>query len=272
MSKIVRLGTIAFLASSVASAQASSSGGQQEVVVEGERLPDLKAPPPPGIKKQGNTLAVAQVDDQSQIFQRCVKFMPSESLRNIVDGQPNSPQHEFSLDRFIRVNVACYPSAQQPAPQEPGYSYCRAVIGNDRLPICRSYYDRGAIIAGALAHFAPDAILTQSDVANREVQKRLDEREAKRLALALPADKARMQIAECLVMSQPEDTTRLVRAHDTPALQVQYVYRILDRGKVCLGGITPIRIEPLYFRYVLSEAFYRWVVAAKGVDTLIPVS
>ncbi|MCT8001931.1 hypothetical protein NZL82_08545 [Sphingomonas sanguinis] len=242
----------------------------QEVVVEGERLPDEKAPPPPGIKKQGNTLAVAQVDDQSKIFQRCVKFTPTDTLRQVVDGRPNSPQHEYSLDRFIRINVACYPGAQQPPPESPGYSYCRAVIGNDRLPICRSYYDRGAIIEGAVAHFAPDATLTMAEVADKEVQKRLDAREATRLALALPADKARMQIAECLVMSQPEQVTKMFQARDTPALQVQYVYRIMDRGKVCLGGIKSARVEPLYFRYVLTEAFYRWVVAARNVDTLIP--
>lgn len=254
----------------IASKSATEAAKTQEVVVEGERLPDVDEPPPEGIKKQGNTLAVAQVDDQSRIFQRCVKFVPSDTLRNIVDGRPNSAPHEYSLDRFIRLNATCYPSAQNPAPEEPGYSFCRAVTGNDRLPICRVYYDRGAIIAGALAAFAPDAGLAPSDVADRAVQRRLDEREAKRLALALPADRVRMQIAECLVMSQPIETTRLVRAHENPELQVQYVYRILDRGKVCLGGISPIRIEPLYFRYVMTEAFYRWVVAARNVDTLIP--
>lgn len=260
---------IAFFISSGSAAHPLQTTGQ-EVVVEGERLPDLNAPPPPGIKKTGNTIVVGQVDDHSQIFQRCVKFVPSDALRGVVDGQPNSPKHEYSLDRFIRMNVACYPGAQQPPPESPGYSYCRAVIGNDRLPICRNVYDRGAIIAGALAHFAPDAALTQSDVADKAVQNRLDQREAIRLALALPADKARMQIAECLVMSQPETVTKLFQARDTPALQVQYVYRILDRGKVCLGGIKPIRIEPLYFRYVLTEAFYRWVLAARNIDTVIP--
>lgn len=250
-------------------AQAQQTQGR-DVVVEGERLPDLKAPPPPGIQRQGNTLAVAQIDDQSRIFQRCVKFVPSDTLRKVVDGRPNSPEHEYSLDRFIRINSACYPGAQQPPPESSGYSYCRAVTGNDRLPICRSHYDRGAIIEGALAHFAPNATLTVNDVADKTVQRRLDQSEATRLALALPADKVRMQIAECLVMSQPERVTKMFQARDTPALQVQYVYRILDHGKVCLGGIKPVRIEPLYFRYVLTEAFYRWVVAARNVNTLIP--
>lgn len=257
------------LTSGASIAQVQHATGQ-EVVVEGERLPDTKTPPPPGIKRQGNTLAVAQIDDQSRMFQRCVKFVPSDTLREVVDGRPNSPQHEFSLDRFIRINVACYPGAQQPPPEVPGYSYCRSVIGNDRLPICRSYYDRGAIIEGAVAHFAPDATLTVKDVADKDVQKRLDTREATRLALALPADKVRMQIAECLVMSQPELVTKMFQARKTPALQVQYVYRIMDRGKICLGGVKPARVEPLYFRYVLTEAFYRWVLAARNVDTLIP--
>ncbi len=63
----------------------------------------------------------------------------------------------------------------------------------------------------------------------------------------------------------------MVRAHGHPALQTQYVYRILDQGRHCLGRQGPIEVEPLYFRYALTDAFYRWVVAARGVDTLLPV-
>ena len=244
----------------------------REVVVEAERLPPTNAPPPPGIAIQPDRLTNRILDEKAQMFVRCARFFPVKLLHRVIDGKPNSPGPLFAMDGFIRANMACWPDLpRSPIPAPPDLASCWPATTSMGLPVCRSVYDRGAVLEEAIARFAPDAELTTRQVDDPAVQARLEAMEANRLSLAYPDERLRARALQCLVRSEPENTTRMVRAHGHPALQTQYVYRILDQGRHCLGRQGAIEVEPLYFRYALTDAFYRWVVAARGVDTLLPV-
>ncbi|WP_341507132.1 hypothetical protein [Sphingomonas sp. 2378] len=245
----------------------------RDVVVQGERLPSPQAPPPPGITVQSDRIVNRTLDEKAQMFVRCAPFFPPKVLRRAIDGQPNRPTTLLAMDSFIRANQACWPDMPSPPlPPPPDLASCWQVYTVTGLPVCRSNYDRGAVLEAAIARFAPDAALTAQEVDEPAAIARLEAREKQRLLFAYMDEKIRAQVTQCLVRAEPEETTRMVRAHGDAALQTQYVYRILDRARHCLGNPERIEVEPLFFRYALTDAFYRWVVAVRDVDSLLPAA
>lgn len=243
----------------------------REIVVEADRLPPRKAPPPPGITIQSDRQVNRVLDEKAQMFVRCAPFFPPKILRRVIDGQPNTPKALLAMDSFIRANMACWPDLPAaPTPPPPTLASCWQAYTVADIPVCRSNYDRGAILEAAIMRFAPDAKLTVQDVDDLAVMARLKVSEEIRLQHAYSDERVRAHVAQCLARSEPDETTRLVHAHGDALLQTQYVYRILDHAKHCLGNPERVEVEPLYFRYVLIDAFYRWVVAARHVDTLFP--
>jgi hypothetical protein len=245
----------------------------RDVVVQGDRLPSIKAPPPPGITVESDRIVNRTLDEKAQMFIRCAPFFPPKILRRAIDGPLNRPTTLLAMDSFIRANQACWPDMPSPPlPPPPSLASCWQVYTVTGLPVCRSNYDRGALLEAAIARFAPDAALTAPEVDDPIAIARLEAREKARLLFAYSDEKIRAQATQCLVRAEPDETTRMVHAHGDAALQTQYVYRILERAKHCLGNPERINVEPLYFRYVLTDAFYRWVVAVRGVDSLLPAA
>jgi len=245
----------------------------RDVVVRGERLPETNAPPPPGITVQSDRIVNRTLDEKAQMFVRCAPLFPPKVLRRAIDGQPNRPTTLLAMDSFIRANQACWPDMPSPPlPPPPDLASCWQVYTVTGPPVCRSSYDRGAVLEAAIARFAPDAALTAQEVDDPAANARLEAREKQRLLFAYSDEKIRAQVTQCLVRAEPEETTRMVHAHGNAALQTQYVYRILDRAKHCLGNPERIEVEPLFFRYALTDAFYRWVVAVRDVDSLLPAA
>jgi len=242
--------------------KAAQSG---EVVVQGNK--DREAPPPPGINTIVNGNSFAVVNQKSAQFAKCATNVSFETLGPLIDGDMNSPAQTFALDRIIRNNAGCYadlPYASRP----PQLGECNAV-GVFDVTICRNMYDRGALMEAAIARFAPDATLSAAEVNDPAVQQRLNLREAGRNAKRIPSDRFLFQVGICMTRLQPELATRIVQAHGDDALQNALTMKVLDGARPCIGGAKKVKMEPTQLRYYLIDAFYRWVVAARDVGTLL---
>ncbi|WP_294294045.1 hypothetical protein [uncultured Sphingomonas sp.] len=247
----------------VQSREKSSQSG--EVVVEGNN--DRKAPPPPGINTIVNGNAFAAVNQKSEQFAKCAKNVDAQSLGPLIDGDMNSPAQTYALDRIIRNNLGCYPDLPF-GTHPPELGECNA-IGVFDVTVCRNLYDRGALMEAAIARYAPDATLNAAEVNDTAIQQRLNLREAGRNGKRIPIDRFLFQVGICMTRMQPELVTRIVQAHGDAALQNALTMKVLDETRPCIGGAKKVRMEPTQLRYYLVDAFYRWVVAARDVGTLL---
>lgn len=247
-------------------AQAIEKTGQSgEVVVQGSN--DRNAPPPPGINKVITGQSFAIVADRSARFAKCAKNLDAKMLGPLIDGDMNSAPQTYALDRIIRANSGCYsdlPFASAP----PQLGECNPVAQQD-IVTCRNLYDRGALLEEAMARYAPDATLSEADVNNPAIQQRLNMREAGRNARRIPSDRLLFQIGICMTRLRPDLVTRMVQAHGNPALQERLTLMVLDQARPCVGNAKKVTMEPIQLRYYLDDAFYRWVVAARDVGTLL---
>lgn len=246
--------------------QTKEKNGQSgEVVVQGNK--DRDAPPPPGITTIVNGNSFTAVNQKSSQFAKCATNVNFETLGPLIDGDMNSPTQTFALDRIIRNNASCY-SDMPYATHPPQLGECNAV-GVFDVTICRNMYDRGALMEAAIARFAPDATLSTAEVNDPAVQQRLNLREAGRNAKRIPVDRFLFQVGICMTRLQPELVTRIFQAHGDDALQNALTMKVLDGARPCIGGAKKVKMEPTQLRYYLIDAFYRWVVAARDVGTLL---
>lgn len=236
-----------------------------EVVVKGNN--DRKAPPPPGVNTIVNGNAFAAVNQKSSQFAKCATNVDPQALGPLIDGEMNSPAQTYALDRIIRNNLGCYPDLPF-GTHPPELGECNAIGVFDVL-VCRNLYDRGALMEAAIARYAPDATLSVAEVNDPVVQERLNLREAGRNAKRIPADRFLFQVGICMTRLQPELVTRIVQAHGDDALQNALTMKVLDQARPCIGGARKVKMEPTQLRYYLVDAFYRWVVAARDVGTLL---
>ncbi len=274
LKKIMVLATILLLptAQVVASPQSKTqvpaeekAGEPADVVVQGNN--DRKAPPPPGINKIITGQSFAMVGSRSAAFAKCAKNIDAQMLGPLIDGEMNSAPQTYALDRIIRANASCYsdlPFASAP----PQLGECNPVAQLD-IVTCRNLYDRGALLEEAMARYAPDATLTEAEVNNPAVQQRLNMREAGRNARRIPTDRLLFQIGICMTRLRPDLVTRMVQAHGDSALQERLTLMVLDQTRPCVGNAKKVTMEPVQLRYYLDDAFYRWVVAARDVGTLL---
>ncbi|WP_322964334.1 hypothetical protein [Sphingomonas fuzhouensis] len=241
------------------------TGQSGDIVVQGNN--DRKAPPPPGINKIITGQSFAMVASRSASFAKCAKNIDAQMLGPLIDGDMNSAPQTYALDRIIRANSSCYsdlPYANAP----PQLGECNPVVQAE-IVTCRNLYDRGALLEEAMARYAPDATLTEAEVNDPVIQQRLNVREAGRNARRIPTDRLLFQIGICMTRLRPDLVTRLVQAHGDPALQERLTLMVLDKARPCVGNAKKVTMEPVQLRYYLDDAFYRWVVAARDVGTLL---
>lgn len=255
----------------------SKSVPSSDIVVEGLReekqniAKTLVAMPSP--------VGFQRVADNATMFARCVKNPKLDELRTVVDGAPNSAASKSALDWLIRTNPGCYRTYINPPPSSPYYGDCNPQVVEDSadmlvptLRSCAALYDRGALLGAAIMRYVPDFKLTKKDIYNRAVVARLNAREFPRNRFRLPEDAAYFKAAICMVGRQPELATRLVQAFSHPKTQAQIGQLILVRAKVCVGDPARVHVEPGQFAAYITDAAYRWEVAVRGVDSLLPVA
>ena len=228
-----------------------------DIIVEALRIPREKLP----VQVRWNyfTMLRARTSyERSEMFVRCAKkFVPIGSLRTIVDGRPNGAQARYALGRLVNASRSCYPGAG-------------AFTLAPHLPdIGGSQFDRGAILEYVLRTYAPDAKLTMADMEDLTVRARFRKTESRRNALRFAADYDALVVSACLVRVEPVLATRLVRSDPRSDLERGLMQTMLVQGRACLGGTDRVVIDPTSFRIYVLDAFYRWVVAARGVPTLI---
>lgn len=183
-----------------------------------------------------------------------------DHLRAALDGVINSPAQRFGQQRFVQINAPC---AQDP--QLASWSGV-ATLSRD---YDASYYDRGALFVQALRRYAPDLRLTKRQTGDRAVQQRFNARELPLARLRFTADLDYFRMAVCLVRLQPELSVQLVSTDDADAVSRTEAF-IVNGARVCTGGARRVYFDPSQFRFYIADAVYRWAVAARGVDSLIP--
>jgi hypothetical protein len=236
-----------------------------EIIVHGLRIPREKLPT--GIYWSYDTLLPGRVTrERTEMQMRCaLKIGDQRLVRQIVDGEPNSAGTRAALNQLLNASGGCYP------PDPKAWSLASVTplqvtnLGNAQL-------DLGVIIEQVLRSHAPDAALTAQDIADPKVQDRFMGREGVRNRLRLPADRDALVFGSCLVRQQPVLATRLFRSAPGSLLERGLVQTILIEGRACTADTKLVTVDPGMIRLYVIDAFYRWVVAARGVDSLIPAN
>ncbi len=234
-----------------------------EIIVNGLRIPREKLPT--GIYWSYNTLLPGRVTrERTEMQLRCALRIGDQRLvRQIVDGEPNSAVSRAALARLLDANHGCYPP-------DPKAWVLTSVTPLEVTDLGDTQLDRGIIMEQVLRSHAPDAALTPRDIADPKVQARFMDREGLRNRLRLPTDRDALVFGSCLVRQQPVLATRLFRSAPGSLLERGLVQTMLIEAKPCIADVKRVTVDPTTIRLYVIDAFYRWVVAARGVDSLIP--
>ena len=120
-----------------------------------------------------------------------------------------------------------------------------------------------------LHRFAPGPTLTRRDTTNPHVQARFNAREVSKAKFRLPADRRFLEVAICLVRTQPAYASQLIaRDRSMEAIQ-QLEARMVNASPECTGRARRVHFDPTQFRFYIAEAVYKWTLAARNVDSLI---
>ena len=250
-------------------AAASKSG---EIIVEGVRYKDRLAP----VLVHGSPMLTnghKRLANWSEMFIDCVKHYNVRVLHDAIDGPPEYSTTRFALGRLIQQHRGCYPNYRIPEHTAIELGTCNpANLDRGILPFmqCRAPYDRGAILRAVMAEYAPDLTLTRAETQNDAVKARFNSREVERNKLRRDRDKLLFEISVCMTRLQPALATQLVAVHVERARQFALEDALFIGAHQCVGYAKRMDIPPDLFRAYISDAVYRWVVAARGVDSLIP--
>lgn len=248
----------------------AETGEDSELVVKGFLAPDRDLP----VQVRpvyGQAFASRGSSADARMFVRCAHKPRASMLRQIVDGPANTRLTEFALDRYIRMNSACY-SGYPPSlsPGAPYFGDCNPVLIDDTLEICRAYYDRGALVEYALHTYAPDLNLTPAQTLTAEARDRFLAREAIRGKQRLAADRLYFTVVACMVQYQPARAIRLLQAEPNSADEKRLRTLLVGLTPVCVANARNVQVDPIQFRFYVADAVYAWAVAVRGTDSLIP--
>lgn len=254
-----------------------------DIVVEGYRDRtgvDRRTTPPSAV----STLRNRRTYEYSERMAKCAArghLSRPDQLSAVVDGQFNTVTHDLAQDRLVRINITCSESptlASMTAPPasdaqkglaQQGRVYGGLLGQTDAAPLGHSIYDRGAFTVQAIKMYAPDLHLTPAQVNDPAVQARFNQREIARNRFRLPVDYHYFEVAVCMVRLQPALAVRLATSNGSARFgDVQEA--LLDRARDCVGGAQHVSVDPTQFRLYIADAVYRWAVAVRGTDSLIP--
>lgn len=233
-----------------------------DIIVQGLRIPREKLPTSVHWNYQ-SMLAMRIMRENSQMFMRCaLKSTDVHWLREVVDGEPNGADARFAQGRISQTHRGCYPPNRSVGLMLTRFPIGTADLGESRV-------DRGVIVEQVMANYAPDAVLTPEMTGDPVIRNRFRQREGVRNRLRLPYDRDSLIFASCLVEQQPVLATRIFRSTPGTPLERGLTQAIIVQGRVCVGNAARVTIDPTFARTYIIDAFYRWVVASRGVDTLI---
>jgi hypothetical protein len=233
-----------------------------DIIVSALRIPREKLPT--GVYWDYQSIFQSRIGrEQATMFMRCaIRNADAAALRRIVDGEINSPRQKAAQGWVVLRGSACQPGL----PPRAGFNNQAQSI----VDLGGSAIDRSIITELVLRTFATDHELTAADLADEAVRQRHNLREQARNRLRLPTDRAAWSVSSCLVREQPTLATRLVRAEAGSLLERGLSQALLVGGRRCLGNTTKLTIDPSYLRAYVVDAYYRWLVAARNVASLVP--
>lgn len=204
----------------------------------------------------------------SRRFARCATDKPSSStralLRKALDSRTNSTLQAAAQSRLLDIYAACtvVPFPRSINSPERSASLSTLLDG--------TYYDRGALYIEVLHSFAPDLRLTKANTADPAVIARFNARENALLKFRLKMDLQYFAATVCVVKTQPELAVKLVRTDGPRQVIEQLEAKIVNGSPACFGNAQKVYFDATQFRFYVADAVYRWAVAVKGVDSLIP--
>lgn len=264
----------------------SASSPKRDVEVVGERIKEK----PPTSVQQGllskDALQSRTTYDQSEQMARCAARRPVAKLRAIIDGVVNSAPQRAAVVDMLRSTITCNAQPGIISDLAPVTGGISGVSGgadggpNDsgtagnlfekfRSQGGASIYDRGAILIEALRTYAPDLSLTRDETLDPVVQQRFNLREGPLNRMREPADYKYFEIAVCMVRMQPELSVVLLDYKGNKRESTDTQSRLINGARRCVGNAKRVKVDATQFRLYIADAVYRWVVAARGVDTLI---
>jgi len=240
------------------------ASSNDDVIVTGLKIPRQKLPT--GVYWNYQSLFLSKIArENAEMFLQCaLKKSDTSDVRQVVDGEPNSATARFAQGWIKQTHRGCYP------PTGAGIAQIATNRPDSIADLGISRLERGVIVELALRTYAPDVALTPEMTADPAVQSRFQQREGLRNRLRLPDDRDALVFASCLVKEQPILATRLFRSDPGSLLERGLTQTIIVEGRACVGPISRVTVDPSLLRVYVMDAFYRWVVAARGVDSLIP--
>lgn len=243
--------------------------GKDDIVVVGQQKRDK---PPRSALPEGGLRKGRAANADAQRFVRCMRGVQPDLLRPVVEGHAKEPKAQDALDRLIRSHPGCYTSyGSSLVPSQPAgyFGKCNPIIINAMFKMCRSFYDRGALIEEAFAVYAPHFLLRRADTLNWDVINRFRDREKLRGRYRGPADRFYYTAVACMVQVEPELAVRLIRAEAGSEREAAIRTEIFAKTKLCVNYAKRVTVDPFQFRGYVADALYHWTAAAKNVETLI---
>lgn len=267
---------------------------EHEIIVKGIRLLDEEQAP---IKAESFGLESSASRGhylRAEMFARCADKPRLDLLRKVIDGPPNAASSRQALDSLIRTNVGCYADFPRPTLSPPELGTCHPEMtgnlqigpsitlpsgraGSSTGPIeaqgtvmCRALYTRGAVIEQVLRTYAPELRLTQEETQSVAAHDRFVASERNRNRFRLDRDKVYFAVTSCLVQATPELATMLLRSSPASDLSHRIQLTMYAAAPRCVNYAEKVEADPSQFRAYIAESVYRWIVAARGVDTLLP--
>jgi hypothetical protein len=258
-------------ASSAASSEPVQQGAAPaedptDIVVNGElEMPErprtavLPAPVLPGrdIDKAAASVDAARRAAQCATRGRIVRL---SLLREVVDGPFPSSTQERAQDWLVRQTATCGEGA--------AIALSGVTIQNSQSYV--GTLRRAAFIAESLKAFAPDLRLTTQRMKDPVVQARFEAREVPLARYRRPMDLTYFRVAICMVREQPGLAMRLVRTDPVVQSTAAIQAHLIDRARSCVGDAKTVTVDRYEFRAYIADAVYRWALAVRGVQTLIP--
>lgn len=280
---------VAFATAFPAIAQDRRPRDPNEIVVEGLLVPGDK---PASELRQATTGGVKnRINYENSLrIAKCAMRLPLDRLKQSIDGAPNSAPQREAQSYLVRLTAACNADPGVTSQRTPGGSiraltnirtggdgimnvmvgYGMPQTAQERSADGISIYDYGAFLETAIKRFAPGISLTRRETGDPAVQARFDAREVPLNKYRLPTDRRYFEVAVCMVRLQPELSTRLFNSKPGSDLQRRLQATIINNARVCVGNARGVYVDPTQFRIYISDALYRWVLAARGLPSLIP--
>ena len=178
-------------------------------------------------------------------------------LRQIFNSRTNSTLQDEALRRLAQINATCAPDVQ--------LALADGIVTNP-------YYDRGSLTIGVLKAFVPGLRLTKAQTSDPVVQARLNTRETPLARFRLPVDMRYFEAAICFARLQPELAVKLAMTGKPLATVRRLEAAIVNRSRICVGNARHVYFDGAQFRFYIADAVYRWALAVRGVETLIPTA